>query len=121
VKHHGALSKLIAALAIFGLLLGPLARPTIATAAAGTTEMSRQAATEMPADMPCCPDQSSTTDCMEDCPFALICAGHSVPSRPGAAGLLIPLIVSSLILPGNDAEAAGLSHRPPPRPPKFLA
>jgi hypothetical protein len=120
VKVRIAISKLLAALAVFGLLLTPLARPSIAMATDGSP-MSEQMAVEMPADMPCCPDQAPAKDCMKDCPFMLMCAGHYVPNRAGASGLLIPLLVSSLILPGNETEASSLTHRPPPRPPKFLA
>jgi hypothetical protein len=118
---HFSMSKLLAALAVFGLLLAPFAPLTLPTSVVGTADVAQHASMEMPADMPCCPDQAPAKDCAQDCPFMLMCAGQNVQNRVGGSGPPIPLVASSLILPGNDAEVASLSHRPPPRPPKLLA
>jgi hypothetical protein len=115
VKRLSAIRYLFAALAIAGLILAPIATP----ATAMPVGMSDEASMTMPADMPCCPDQAPMPGCGKDCLFMAACSAPSVYDMPREAGLAVPLMLAGLIVPGNDAGLAGLSQRPPPRPPKI--
>ncbi len=48
-----------------------------------------------------------------------ICANAAHLQRRQEWVFVIPLGLASVILPGNDMDVAGLSQRPPPRPPKI--
>ena len=73
----------------------------------------------MAEDMPCCPKQSPVPDCGKDCLFMAMCAIQFLCNAGQATGLVIPLELASVLLPGNDTDLVGLSHGPPPRPPKI--
>jgi hypothetical protein len=124
MKLPCAIRSLLAISAIVGLVLGPIARPAMAmpapihTGVASDQAMVDEAAMAMPEDMPCCPKKSPIPDCGRDCLFMAMCAMQFLCAASGA-GLIIPLGLASVILPGNDTDAAGLSQGPPPRPPKI--
>ena len=111
-----------AVLAIAGLVLAPLARPTMAmpsemaAAAHEHGAMDAQADMAMPADMPCCPDK--VPDCSKDCPLMALCMVGAMQAAPHGPALFIPLTIASALVPPNESDRAGLSQAPPPRPPK---
>jgi hypothetical protein len=72
----------------------------------------------MPADMPCCPDEAPMPSC-KDCPFTVACSAQLLYDMPREAILALPLMLASIVLPGNGAGLNGLTQRPPPRPPKI--
>ena len=109
------ISKLLAALAVLGLLLAPLARPAMAATMLSAAD---HAAMGMPADMPCCPEQGPAKDCAKDCPLMATCMVGSVQALPPVARLFAPPKAAGPLLSGNDADPAGLSTGPPQRPPK---
>jgi hypothetical protein len=117
---------LLSGLALLGLVGAPLARPAMAmnmpaamhAAMSDDAAMPADAAMAMPADMPCCPDKAPVPDCAKDCPLMALCLAGTVLSLSSGAGLLVLVRLSSLVLPGNDADLAGLGYGPPPRPPK---
>jgi hypothetical protein len=119
VRCLSALRFVFAALALAGLLLTPVAVPAMPAAAAMAEGMSDYAATAMPADMPCCPDQAPMPGCGKDCPFMASCTVQFVYNLPHGVGLVTPPVLASLVLPGNDAGLSGLTQRPPSRPPKI--
>jgi hypothetical protein len=115
---------LLPGLALLGLIGAPLVRPAMAmtmpaamhAAMSDDAAMPADAAMAMPADMPCCPDK--VPDCAKDCPLMALCLAGTVLSLPSGAGLLVLVRLSSLVLPGNDADLASQGYGPPPRPPK---
>jgi hypothetical protein len=115
VKRVFALRFVFSALALVGLLLTPIAMPAAADMA---QRMGDPAAMAMPADMPCCPDEAPMPGC-KDCPFMVACAAQLLYDMPREAILALPLMLASIVLPGNDAGLNGLTQRPPPRPPKI--
>jgi hypothetical protein len=119
VKRPSALRFVFAALAIAGLLLTPVAVPAMPAAATMSESMGDHAAMAMPADMPCCPDQAPMPDCGKSCPFMAACAAQALGNLPDGAVLALPLTLASIVVPGNDSALAGLTQRPPPRPPKI--
>jgi hypothetical protein len=46
-----------------------------------------------------------------------ICAIQLLCNAVQGLGLVIPLSLAGLLLPGNDSDVAGLSQAPLPRPP----
>ena len=82
--------------------------------------MNEHAATEMPADMPCCPKQAQAPmpDCAKDCLFMAMCVAQFACDAMRGSGLVVPLGLAGLFIPGSDTNMAGLNYGPPPRPPK---
>jgi len=109
---------LLCGLALLGLVVAPLARPTMAMPSGMMSMAGDHAAMDIPADMPCCPDKAPVSDCAKDCPLMALCTTGSVLNLPASAGLLMPLKLASLAFPANDTDLASLNHGPPPRPPK---
>jgi hypothetical protein len=122
VKLRLAISRLLVALAIVGLMLAPLARPAMAEAMKADLHVGMGANASdnmgMPADMPCCPDQAPVPDCGKDCPLMAMCLASMVLNLPASVGLALPVTAAGLVLPGNDQDLSSLGHGPPPRPPK---
>jgi hypothetical protein len=64
VKLSTTIRRVFALLAIFGLVLAPLAQPAMAMPSQTQITMSEHSAADahmgmaMPADMPCCPDKA---------------------------------------------------------------
>jgi hypothetical protein len=115
VKRRITIAKLLAALAVLGLLLAPLARPAMAATMQAAAD---HAVMDMPADMPCCPEQGPAKDCAKRCPLMATCMASSLQAMPPAASLYIPPKAGEILLSGNDAALAGLNTGPPQRPPK---
>ena len=105
MKALSAIRSLLAIAAIGGLVLAPIAMPSMAmpapmhTGVAADQEMFDEAAMAMPEDMPCCPKKSPIPDCGRDCPFMAMCAMQFLCNAVQAAGLAIPLGLTSVFLP----------------------
>ena len=118
MKRRLTIRHLLAALAMLGLVLGPMAAPTMATAM--PTDMAASATTDMTTSdaMPCCPDAPAKPDCAKVCPFMAVCAGLIFAGFAGGASLNVPTALLATIAPRDDAKRNGLGQAPPPRPPK---
>jgi hypothetical protein len=122
VKTLYAICGLLAILAIVGLVVGPIAKPAMAMpypVHTGAASGEPDATMAMPEDMPCCPTKAPIPDCCKDCLFMGMCATQFLCDAVPGAGFVLPFGLASVILPGNDMDVAGLSQRPPPRPPKI--
>ena len=114
--------RLLAALAIVGLVMSPVVQPATAMAADmqvsadNRASMSDQADMTMPNGMPCCPDDQKT-DCAKTCPFMAACMAQLQSTVP-SYGLSAPLTQASVLVLRNDRTLQSLSQAPPPRPPK---
>lgn len=107
-------SRLFLALALFGLVLGPLAT------ASAPPAMAAQTMAAMPDGMPCCPDdQPARPDCTKDCPLAVLCLTGVVSAPlPETPSLLLHAPLGDDFLNGTDVMLSSLAGEPPPRPPK---
>jgi hypothetical protein len=129
-----AIRKLLSLLAVLALILVPLGRPVMGASADIFTadmhaadmhaadmhaDMSDATAAPMAADMPCCPDKAPAPDCAKDCPLMALCMAGGVVDFPAAITLVVPHRSVSVTFAENDADRAGLTHGPPPRPPKI--
>jgi hypothetical protein len=68
-------------------------------------------------DMPCCPGKPSLPDCGKDCPFMALC-GAIVLHGVSHGGLIVPLTLAAVILPGDPSALVSHAHAPPRKPPK---
>src|SRR2546430_2034549 len=115
--------RLLAALAIVGLVLAPVVQPAMAAdmpvsathhaAMSGQSDMAMPDMA-MPDAMPCCPDDQKT-DCAKTCPFMAACMAQLQSTVP-SYGLSAPLMQSSVLVVRNDRTLRYLSQAPPPRP-----
>ena len=114
------LARLLAIFLIAGLVLAPLSAPANAGMAMGkAAPMAEMAATEMAADMPCCPDKSLPMDC-DQCPLMALCMATNF-HVPSPAGMIeIRPVTMRLLAPGSDPQGDSLGQHPPPRPPRSL-
>lgn len=122
-----AIRKLLSLLAVLALIVVPLGRPVMgANADIHTADMqatmsaaSDASAAPMAAGMPCCPDKAPASDCAKGCPLMALCMAGSVLDFPAAVTLVVPHRSVIVAFAENDADRAGLTHGPPPRPPKI--
>jgi len=116
--------RLLAALALLGLVLAPLTRSAMAGMGASepqpqhemTADMSADAAA-MPEGMPCCPDSAPMPDCGKHCLMAM-CAASMMPTLPASASQFLPNVVSHKLALQQDPALRGVLITPPPKPPR---
>lgn len=112
------MGRLLAIFLIAGLAFAPISGSANAGMAMGAS-MAEMAATEIAADMPCCPDKSAPMDC-DHCPLMAICMVTTF-QEPSSAGVIeVRPVTVRLLAPHSDPEAESLGQHPPPRPPRSL-
>lgn len=112
---RATICRLIAFLALTGLVLGPFARPAEALAPAA----AEQADMAMPDGMPCCPDEMPMKDCAKkDCPLMNVCMATALQALLPATALNFPQLAAVILHGTSDAGLSGLASGPPPRPPR---
>jgi hypothetical protein len=126
--HLWRLSRfLIVVLAVAGLVSAPLAMPALAKSApsvvASTVDMQgvemQGEMQGMAADMPCCPDQKPSNDCV--CPLLALCMLTVSPAAPSGYGWLAPRQLShSAFAYPDDLMIDGLGEHPPEHPPRSI-
>lgn len=116
VQPSSFIPRLLAILAIAGLLTAPMATPSRAAAA---DDMSMATTSEMAA-MPCCPDEKpAVPDCSKDCPLAVLCLAKCCPGvAPAAAGVLARIALVEVKTPRDDIWQELFPDPPPPKPPR---
>jgi hypothetical protein len=110
-------SKLLAAVALLGMLLAPFAPGAMvlsfpAPATAGMSMMTGGA-------MPCCPDEAPAKNCMKSCPLLAMCVNQALPAQPGFMPRTFKTQVTKLVA-ANDAPLDGRAEHPLPKPPKLF-
>ena len=100
---------------MLGLLMAPLARPAMAVT---TQAVIGHTAMEMPADMPCCPEQAPAKDCAKDCSLMATCMAGGLQAMPPFARVFTAPKTGGVTLSGDDVSLSGLRTGPPQRPPK---
>jgi len=114
MKSWSMISRLFVVLAVFGLVVGPVAASSTVPA------MVAQAMASMPDGMPCSPDdQPAAPDCAKDCPLAMLCVPSlvSVPIAE-APSFLVRVPIGDELFNGKEVFLSSLVGGPPPRPPK---
>ncbi len=128
VKSLVTIRHLLSGLAMLGLVLGPLARPVMATdfnSAISGQPLSDEAHPAvasadmaMPDSMPCCPDQAPTPDCGKTCPLMAICSSQFFQDTSEWLGALVRVPLRSVVIPADDPKLTGHLYGPPSKPPK---
>ena len=125
VQMLWTIRRFLAAFAILGLILAPIAQPAMAmpSDSAGASihqEMHGSMATDtsmaMPDSMPCCPSQAPMSDCGKHC-LMVMCGAMVFPVLPATTAMAVA--DSTRLSVGTTAALRGLSVTPPPRPPRF--
>jgi hypothetical protein len=105
-----AITRVLAVLAILGLIVGSFVAPAGAKPA-------DSAAVTMAGDMPCC-HGNKAPDCAKGCPLAIMCFTASL-SAGAAPAIAAPRLVSfNVTIPHDDAVMNGVGGSPPRRPPR---
>jgi hypothetical protein len=125
VKFPLPIGRLLAAVAILGLLIAPVAPPAVAMtmregvhAIADTASAQTDFEMAMPDGMPCCPEKAPLSDDSKGCPMMALCLSGAVLNLPAGAALSSPVGKTSLLFPESDTVLTSLGHGPLPRPPK---
>jgi hypothetical protein len=123
VRLVSYVAALLQALAVAGLLIAPLARPVMAMPASMPAAMAADhhagaSAAAMPDDMPCCPDETPTSDCAKVCPLTALCSVTISQNVPAAIVLAAIFGPARTIIPGDDAALDSIARGPPRKPPK---
>ena len=105
------LTRLLAALALIGLLAAPVSAPKAASPAQSGMSM------DMPEDMPCCPTKQGPP-CHTSCPDMALCFAKCAPAIPTVSAALALPVLAGLVRPGDEARWDTRAERPPPRPPR---
>ncbi|RWK72805.1 MAG: hypothetical protein EOR50_26915 [Mesorhizobium sp.] len=107
------IGRLLAFVAVLGLLLGPLASSLAGPAMAAPMPM------EMAEGMPCPDSPPALPDCDKDCPLVALCMTAFTSSVASVDdSLAIPPIIGSKMPPHGYSRGASHHHEPHPRPPK---
>jgi hypothetical protein len=117
------LCRLLVAILVIGLAVGPLAPAATAVEAVApqaTAEHMRMAADEaMPAGMDCCPDDGAAMpDCDLSCPAAAMCVAKCLSAQPDAGRADARPRVAPWRAPAS-ADPDGMASAPPGHPPKL--
>ncbi len=114
-----AITRILLAVVVLGLVLAPMGGSVMAVAASmpGMSEAVADSPASATDDMPCCPAKPSLPDCGKDCPFAALC-GAIVLHGVSSSSLIVPLTLAAVILPGDQSALVSLARAPPRKPPK---
>lgn len=114
IRH--LIGRVLAILAIVGLVAVPLVAPA---AAMGPSNVAMSNMASMAGDMPCCPDTQKKSDC-KDCPLLAICGLKNLATRPIADAILVRPAKHYQLAVHDDLMSDGLNRPPPDHPPRTL-
>ena len=127
VRTKLIISRLLAAFALLGLVLAPLASSAVASTDMAQVQTQEQAQHEMhggpsaamPDEMPCYPDgmPAPASDCGKHCLMAM-CAAPAMLTIPGVTWRHPSILASHQLAAGDVAAMSGVPIGPPPEPPK---
>ena len=110
------IGRLLAVIAVAGLVAAPLVTPAAAKALA-VAEMTDMSA--MAGDMQCCPDGQKTNSC-QDCPLVAMCMLTIAQAGPSPTeGIQISFQTRRLTFALVDLIGDGLLGTPPDHPPRL--
>jgi hypothetical protein len=107
-----AIQRLLAAFAVFGLVLAPLTTLAMTSAVPADMAMADD-------DMPCCqPERPVASDCQSACPLMMLCVAKLFPDVAHASGQPIRPSVAQALFLADDDRADTLPLAPPAPPPR---
>jgi hypothetical protein len=121
MRVRSAIGRVLAVLAVAGLVLAPITRPAMAMLVA-TDMHAAMAAGSVIADpaneMPCCPSKPALPDCSKDCPLMALC-GTAPLHFVSQTGLIVPATFASIVFARDHSALVSIALAPPRRPPKI--
>jgi hypothetical protein len=125
MRVRSAIGRVLAVLAVAGLVLVPITRPAMAMPVATDMHVSvggAMAAGSVIADpaneMPCCPSKPALPDCSKDCPLMALC-GTAPLHFVSQTGLIVPVTFVSIVFARDHSALVSIPLAPPRRPPKI--
>jgi hypothetical protein len=125
MRVRSAIARVLAFLAVAGLVLVPITRPAMAMSAATDTRASMDGAMaagsvvpDPASEMPCCPSKPAAPDCSKDCPLMALC-GTAPLHFVSQTGLIVPVTFVSIVFPRDHSALVSIAQSPPRRPPKI--
>jgi hypothetical protein len=125
MRVRSAIGRVLAVLAVAGLVLAPITRPAMAMSV--TTNMHASVGDAIAAgsviadaadEMPCCPSKPALPDCSKDCPLMALC-GTAPLHFVSQTGLIVPVTFASIVFPRGHSAFVSIAQSPPRRPPKI--
>ena len=123
MRVRSAIGRVLAVLAVAGLVPVPITRPVMAMSVA--TDMHASMGDAMvagsviaDAEMPCCPTKPTPPDCSKDCPLMALCGTAPLYFLP-QTGLIVPVTFVSIVFPRDHSALVSIAQAPPRRPPKI--
>ena len=123
MKLRSAFGRILAVLAIVGLALAPVVRPTMAVPISKDMDAAMNGSAvdtviaDAAADMPCCPSKPALPDCSKDCPLMALCVTAPI-HFVSQTGLTILLTFVTVVFPGARSDLVSIAQAPPRKPPK---
>lgn len=105
------MTRVLATLAILGLIVGSFVSP----ARAGIVEST---AMTMAGDRPCCHGEAGP-NCAKGCPLAIMCFATSLPATATPTCATRRIAIPGILFTRNDALLSGVGHSPPRKPPRI--
>lgn len=115
-----AIYRLLAVIAVAGLVAGAFAAPVRARPMA---DVPPSVSTSVSMDMDCCDPDTANPDCndLKGCPFAALCAAKVMTGLPSIAVAPSRPWVSLGLTLSDERTPDGLAHLPSGHPPKRLS
>jgi hypothetical protein len=123
MRLRSAFGRILAVLAIVGLALAPVVRPTMAVPISKDMDAAMNGSAvdtviaDAAADMPCCPSKPALPDCSKDCPLMALCVTAPI-HFVSQTGLTILLTFVTVVFPGARSDLVSIAQAPPRKPPK---
>lgn len=106
-----AMTRVLALLAILGLIVGSFVTP----ARAGIIDSTM---TTMAGDMPCCHGEAAP-NCAKGCPMAIMCFVINLPTQAIPTSATQRIASREVLFPRNGAQLIGVDRSPPRKPPRI--
>ena len=123
MRLRSAFGRILAVLAIVGLALAPVVRPTMAVPISKDMDAAMNGSAvdtviaDAAADMPCCPSKPALPDCSKDCPLMALCVTAPI-HFVSQTGLTVLLTFVTVVFPGAHSDLVSIAQAPPRKPPK---
>ncbi|MDX0494088.1 hypothetical protein GOC53_28105 [Sinorhizobium medicae] len=128
MKPFVLIQRILCALAMLAILIGPLGVTTAEAAMASSGSVTvtvmdamsgMSADEEAMAEMPCCPDeQPAKPDCGTSCPLAVLCSSILLGPTAAIDGLPVTFAAGLSFSFQHDGHIASALVEPLPRPPR---
>ena len=109
--------RVLAALALLGILLAPLARPAMAASGMASAVSHQEMTMDAAGGMSCCPDEVPPSDCGKHC-LMMMCAAGALSMLAAPSWQFMPEFADADPSLRPDGARSGISITPPPKPPK---